>query len=143
MDYENVIKRGSDAELTFRRHEALLKSVSMIRGLRQVFKGLGGTGIWNAGETFLTGGPWNVTIMVRGFSTRSFWTTDTFLLEGFRCSISGYVPVFGSMVGGDFGFGFSWMSKFSPLCLLWLHNLWFLPVVSEKQLSVSVFLKTR
>lgn len=46
MDYENVIKRGSDAELTFRRHEALLESVSITRGLRQVFKGLGGTGIW-------------------------------------------------------------------------------------------------
>ena len=30
---------------------------------------------------------------IRGFSTRSFWTTDPSLLKGFHCSSFSYVPV--------------------------------------------------
>lgn len=40
--------------------------------------------------------------------------------------------------GGGEGFGsrYRWELNFSPVGLLWLPDLWFLSIVSEKQLSV-------
>lgn len=38
----------------------------------------------------LTGGPWNLALMIKGVgSLRSSQTTDAWLLKGFRCSSSG------------------------------------------------------
>lgn len=42
----------------------------------------------------------------------------------------------GSMRGQNVGSGCCWRSEFSPLHMLWLHDLWFLSVVSEKQFSI-------
>ena len=49
----------------------------------------------------LIGQPWNLAVMVNGFSTASSWTMESWLLKGFWCSSSGHVLILWFCEGGE------------------------------------------
>lgn len=114
-----------------------LRSVSLNKGLKQIYRLSSYTkSLILTQEVWLDNlGSWP--FMVRGFSTGYSWTRDSWPLNGFQHSNSGHI--FGPLVpweGRDFGSECRWRSKFSSLLMLWLHDLWFWSVITEKQLSI-------
>lgn len=81
----------------------------------------------------LIGGPWNLAIYDKKLQYHILLETDPFLLKSFQCSSSGFFRSFDCMMGQVLG---AVGSQFSPLCVLWLHNLPISSLVSEKQLSI-------
>ena len=91
----------------------------------------------------LIGTHWNLAIYSKGSPTLHLpvWGTLGFS-KGSGVQVQVMTWSFGSAreLGGEWGFdsGCIWRSKFSPLHMLWLHDLRFWSVISEKQLSISL-----
>lgn len=82
-------------------------------------------------------GPWP--FVLRGINTGSSWTRDPLLLKGFWCSSSHHVLVLWFCAAGMAQAWF-WMQLevSSPLSMCQLHDLWFWPVVPQKQTQYPV-----